>query len=98
MRANSRTLVDGLMGGVLAIGSGQVRAIEGTAAITGAVRVVDGDTLDLTAGTTTTRVRLFGIDAPEGGQSCRDGRGRSWPCGASARRAGRAHARSHRDL
>ena len=63
MTANSRTLIAGLMGVVLAIGSMQARAIEGTAAITGVVQVVDGDTLDLATGTATTRVRLFGIDA-----------------------------------
>ncbi|MBI1187365.1 MAG: hypothetical protein GC206_08565 [Alphaproteobacteria bacterium] len=33
------------------------------------VRVVDGDTLDLAG----ERVRLFGIDAPEGGQVCASG-------------------------
>jgi endonuclease YncB( thermonuclease family) len=42
----------------------------------GAARVVDGDTLEV-AGTS---VRLFGIDAPERGQSC-DGAGGPWPCG-----------------
>ena len=29
-------------------------------------------------------VRLHGIDAPEAGQSCTDGIGASWPCGAEA--------------
>jgi endonuclease YncB( thermonuclease family) len=36
----------------------------------GTARVIDGDTLDLAG----TRIRLFGIDAPEGGQTCRIGR------------------------
>jgi micrococcal nuclease len=34
-----------------------------------AVRIVDGDTFDLLVGTTTHRIRLAGIDAPEKGQN-----------------------------
>jgi endonuclease YncB( thermonuclease family) len=45
-----------------------------------AVRVVDGDTLIIG----TTRVRLGGIDAPEAGQTCRNSRGTTWPCGLAA--------------
>ena len=41
------------------------------------LRVVDGDTLDWQG----VRVRLFGIDAPEIGQTC-DRNGQSWDCGA----------------
>ncbi len=44
----------------------------------GPVEVVDGDTLHV-SGTT---VRLFGIDAPEMDQTCRDAGGREWGCGA----------------
>ena len=44
--------------------------------ISGQPRVIDGDTLAIDG----TRVRLFGIDAPERGQPCRDG----GDCGAAA--------------
>lgn len=46
----------------------------------GAARVIDGDTLDLAG----TRVRLFGIDAPELSQHCEGPHG-DWPCGLWAR-------------
>ena len=53
-----------------------------------AVRVVDGDTLIWHG----QRLRLFGIDAPESGQSC-DMNGKSWACGAwSARMLAQAVA------
>lgn len=47
-----------------------------TPALQGAVRVVDGDTLAMGE----TRIRLFGIDAPEALQRC-DPSGRNWACG-----------------
>lgn len=47
--------------------------------LSGVPRVVDGDTLHLG----NQRIRLFGIDAPEGGQTCRIGR-RDWACGEDA--------------
>ncbi len=53
------------------------------AEFTGRARVVDGDSLEVAG----RRVRLFGIDAPEGPQDCRDTRGRRYPCGEDARRA-----------
>ncbi|MCD7110371.1 thermonuclease family protein [Rhizobium sp. DKSPLA3] len=49
--------------------------------VTGQPRVVDGDTLALGRD----RIRLIGIDAPEGAQTCeRDGE--TWACGQEARR------------
>jgi endonuclease YncB( thermonuclease family) len=51
--------------------------------ISGRARVVDGDSLELAGH----RIRLFGIDAPEGPQSCADAQGRDYACGAEARRA-----------
>jgi len=48
--------------------------------LVGAARVVDGDTLALRGD----RVRLIGMDAPELAQTC-ERKGKSWPCGATAR-------------
>ena len=52
-------------------------------AFSGRARVVDGDSLELAGH----RVRLFGIDAPERSQDCRDGSGRSYACGREAQNA-----------
>lgn len=62
-----------------------VLALLGTPALAapnGTIRVVDADTIDVGG----TRVRLFGIDAPEMGQPCR-AEGREWDCGAWTRDA-----------
>lgn len=45
----------------------------------GTVSVIDGDTLDLHG----QRIRLYGIDAPESGQSCTRNE-KSWRCGKDA--------------
>lgn len=49
--------------------------------ITGRATVVDGDSLEMG----TVSVRIFGIDAPEGRQTCAR-EGRSWDCGETAAR------------
>jgi len=46
------------------------------------ITVIDGDTLDVGD----TRVRLFGIDAPELGQTCTKTGGTRWDCGDWVRR------------
>lgn len=47
------------------------------AGLVGSVQVIDADTWDVGG----ERVRLFGIDAPEIAQTCRDARNKSWSCG-----------------
>lgn len=51
--------------------------------ISGTVNVRDGDTLDMDG----LRIRLFGVDAPEYGQSCTRPDGSSWACGVAATNA-----------
>jgi len=48
--------------------------------VSGPAVAIDGDTLDMTG----MRIRLFGIDAVEGGQTCQRG-GQAWRCGEEAR-------------
>lgn len=54
--------------------------IAATAAAADGVRVVDGDTLELGG----EKIRLYGIDAPEAGQSCAKLGGETWACGKAA--------------
>src|SRR5215213_1968061 len=48
--------------------------------IAGRAAVIDGDTLEIRG----ERIRLFGIDAPESGQTCLDAKGQSYRCGQKA--------------
>lgn len=45
--------------------------------VSGKLRVIDGDTFDVGE----TRVRIFGIDAPEQDQTCVSADGQTWDCG-----------------
>ena len=47
--------------------------------VSGSVKVIDGDTLDMGG----QRYRLFGIDAPEGRQTCKR-QGQKYSCGEEA--------------
>lgn len=49
--------------------------------ISGVPRIVDGDTIAVG----NTKIRLEGIDAPEGDQACLDQKGTKWDCGDAAR-------------
>lgn len=51
--------------------------------LSGRATVVDGDTLLVNR----TRVRLWGIDAPESAQQCTSAQGKAWPCGRRAANA-----------
>jgi endonuclease YncB( thermonuclease family) len=48
--------------------------------IEGRAKPVDGDSFNF-------EIRIFGIDAPEPGQTCKDAQGISYPCGRIAREA-----------
>jgi endonuclease YncB( thermonuclease family) len=55
-------------------------ALQGAPRVDGVARVIDGDTLEIG----NTRIRLEGIDAPEGDQACARAGGGTWPCGPAA--------------
>jgi endonuclease YncB( thermonuclease family) len=65
---------------LLFVGLVAVRLEAPQEALSGRVRVVDGDTLVLDG----QRIRLVGIDAPELRQVCRRNQ-QEWPCGGAAR-------------
>ncbi|CCG06964.1 Staphylococcal nuclease-like protein putative [Pararhodospirillum photometricum DSM 122] len=48
--------------------------------LSGPARVIDGNTI-VVAGQT---LRLYGLDAPDLGQTCRSKENRDWPCGRAA--------------
>jgi endonuclease YncB( thermonuclease family) len=52
------------------------------APVSGMARIVDGDSLEVAG----VRIRLFGIDAPEARQQCRDAKREPYACGREATR------------
>jgi endonuclease YncB( thermonuclease family) len=61
-----------------------IAALPSAAAPAAVAKIYDGDTITLEDGT---RVRLWGIDAPELRQACQDGKGATYQCGEKARAA-----------
>jgi len=72
-------LLIGVAGGVVVIAQHppSAGAAEKAGGLVGYVRVIDGDTVDLAG----TRVRLWGVDAPERDQTCEDATGAEYRCG-----------------
>lgn len=73
-------LSNGLTCGSMSFAVMVLIVLSGNAFAAPGVRVVDGDTLEVSGVT----YRLHGIDAPEAGQTCKSIRGGNWPCGKQA--------------
>jgi endonuclease YncB( thermonuclease family) len=56
------------------------RDIAASSDYVGQASIIDGDTLEVHG----RRIRLFGIDAPESGQTCKDSQGADYTCGQRA--------------
>ena len=67
-----------LMCAVLVPASGS--PVQAGGEIAGVASVIDADAIEIHG----QRIRLHGIDAPEGGQTCLDAAGRNWRCGQRA--------------
>lgn len=66
----------------LALAAGLLAAPVNAQSLVGVAEVVDGDTLAIRG--ERTRIRLYGVDAPEGRQTCDDAQGRRYLCGSRA--------------
>lgn len=75
--AGLQTMLRGLAAAALALA---LSVPADAATLTGVASVIDGDTLEIHG----TRIRLFGIDAPESGQLCTRESGERWRCGQHA--------------
>lgn len=58
--------------------------------LTGLARISDGDTIRIGQ----TRIRFYGIDAPEKAQRCTDADGRAFACGMTAKQALETHVQN----
>ena len=79
---------------VLVLATAMCFPAAGKPVIIGVATVIDGDTIDVSG----TRIRLYGIDAPEGAQPCARADGAVWQCGDAAslaltRQLGRSQVR-----
>jgi endonuclease YncB( thermonuclease family) len=77
-----RTLAIWLLVGTAAVSLGGEVACVPQERISGRAEITDGDSLEIGS----TRVRLYGVDAVEGRQSCKRDDGRDWACGNEAAR------------
>lgn len=71
--------------GIAVIGhqSGQFGTRKAGEPVAGHARIIDGDSLEIAGA----RIRIFGIDAPEGRQQCLNAQGAEYACGREAARA-----------
>lgn len=65
---------------LLTIGLGAAGTAAPQERIAGRAKIVDGDSFEIAS----TGVRLFGVDAPEGRQTCTRSNGSTWRCGEAA--------------
>ncbi|KAK9833805.1 hypothetical protein WJX74_006365 [Apatococcus lobatus] len=72
-----KTIQSSLAGGLLTAALVQAPHVLAAEVIRGPARVVDGDTLEIAG----IKIRLYGIDAPETKQSCRNAQGQDYACG-----------------
>eukprot|EP00242_Pyramimonas_sp_CCMP2087_P012987 CAMPEP_0198209486 /NCGR_PEP_ID=MMETSP1445-20131203/16310_1 /TAXON_ID=36898 /ORGANISM="Pyramimonas sp., Strain CCMP2087" /LENGTH=299 /DNA_ID=CAMNT_0043883275 /DNA_START=68 /DNA_END=964 /DNA_ORIENTATION=+ len=74
----SCSVLPAVAAGIMLVGASSMPAL--AEVLSGAPRVVDGDTLEVAG----TRIRLFGMDAPESKQLCKTSKDKDYSCGVVA--------------